>query len=269
MDNDLYSFALKNTLDEIRNLCPDLKNAFMFKEDGELTAADENTPQKTIVSIVDAFDGLLEKADTVGGIELIAIEGNKGGANVSHMNNHYLVTVTSENADRNYVNTTTHILVTTVLKLLEKISPAPLKNHPSETETRPEIPAIKTDEEPAEQPAEKPATVEPEQSTKPEALQEEPTASQFMVEDIGGLLVSADTVRLDKETLLQWQELYEDRNIEEVEIETFEGKSARCKIKPIKDSKQDGKGIVQIPQKIQRTLQIRKGELVKVKPILE
>lgn len=127
MDNDLYSFALKNTLDEIRNLCPDLKNAFMFKEDGELTAADENTPQKTIVSIVDAFDGLLEKADTVGGIELIAIEGSKGGANVSHMNNHYLVTVTSENADKNYVNTTTHILVTTVLKLLEKISPAPLK----------------------------------------------------------------------------------------------------------------------------------------------
>jgi len=127
MDNDLYSFALKNTLDEIRNLCPDLKNAFMFKEDGELTAADENTPQKTIVSIVDAFDGLLEKADTVGGIELIAIEGNKGGANVSHMNNHYLVTVTSENADKNYVNTTTHILITTVLKLLEKISPAPLK----------------------------------------------------------------------------------------------------------------------------------------------
>jgi len=36
MDNEVYSFALKNTLNEIQNICPDIKNSFMFKEDGEI-----------------------------------------------------------------------------------------------------------------------------------------------------------------------------------------------------------------------------------------
>jgi len=267
MDNELYSFALKSTLDEIRNLCPDIRNAFMFREDGEITAADENTPRKTIVKIVDSFDGLMEKAETMGGIDLITVEGSKGGVNVSRMNNHYLVMVTSQNADKNYLNTITHTLVKTVLKLLEKINPAPLNNNPSEPRNEHEILTVKKDEKPTER-AEKLAE-DSEQPIKPETVRPEPTANQFMVENIGGLLVAADTVRIDNETLLQWQELYEDRKIEEVEIETFEGKSTRCKIKPVKDSKQEGKGVVQIPQKIQRTLEIRKGELVKVKPVVD
>ncbi len=267
MDNELYSFALKSTLDEIRNLCPDIKNAFMFREDGEITAADESTPRKTIVKIVDSFDGLMEKAETMGGIELITVEGSKGGVNVSRMNNHYLVMVTSQNADKNYLNTITHTLVKTVLKLLEKINPAPLNNNPSEPRNEHEIRTVKKDEKPTEC-AEKLAE-DSEQPIKPETVRPEPTANQFMVENIGGLLVAADTVRIDNETLLQWQELYKDGKIEEVEIETFEGKSTRCKIKPVKDSKQEGKGVVQIPQKIQRMLEIRKGELVKVKPVVD
>jgi predicted regulator of Ras-like GTPase activity (Roadblock/LC7/MglB family) len=273
MDNELYSFALKNTLDEIRNLCPGVKNAFVFREDGELVAADEETPEKTVVHAVDGFDSLLEKAQTVGGIELITIEGEKGGVNVSSVNNHYVVTVTSEDADKNHVNTMTHVLVTTVLKLLEKISPAPLKNTPAEPEKTPEVPTIESNEKRAEelieQPTEKPSAQNVGQSSRIEVTHAEPMSNQFMVEDIGGLLVSADTVRIDKETLTRWEELCENYMIEEVEIETFEGKSARCKVKPIKDLKQEGKGVVQIPQKIQHALEIRKGELVKVKPLVE
>jgi aspartate carbamoyltransferase regulatory subunit len=69
--------------------------------------------------------------------------------------------------------------------------------------------------------------------------------------------------------LLQWQELYEGRKIEEVELETFCGQSTRVKVKPIKDSKFEGKGIVQMPEKIQNALEIRKGELIRVKPVIE
>jgi hypothetical protein len=167
----------------------------------------------------------------------------------------------------------THVLVTTVLKLLEKISPAPLKNTPAELEKTPEVPTIESNEkrteELIEQPTEKSSGENDEQSSRIEVTHAEPMSNQFMVEDIGGLLVSADTVRIDKETLTQWQELWENYVIEEVEIETFEGKSARCKVKPIKDLKQEGKGVVQIPQKIQHVLEIRKGELVKVKPLVE
>jgi hypothetical protein len=42
-----------------------------------------------------------------------------------------------------------------------------------------------------------------------------------------------------------------------------------CKVKPIKDSKYNGESKVQMPEKIQSTLEIKKGELVRAKPIVE
>jgi predicted regulator of Ras-like GTPase activity (Roadblock/LC7/MglB family) len=285
MDDELYSFALKNTLDEIRNLCPDITNAFMFKEDGEIIASDEITPQQSIVHIIDNFDSLLEKAETMGGIEQITIEGSKGGVNVSHMNDNYLVTITSQSADKNYVNMISRVLFTTVVRLLDKISPAPLKNNPTEPESElqteieknaetdeqnrnePEIKEAEPSEQRNNQPESKEAET-PTQATKLEATHAEPMANQFMVEDLQGLLVKADTVRVDEETMKQWQQLCDDQRIEEVEVETFTGQSMRCKIKPIKDQKMEGKGIVQMPQRIQQMLEIKKGELVKLKPII-
>lgn len=269
MDNNLYSFALKNTLDEIRNLCPQVSNAFVFTEDGEITAAYESTPEEKIVRVIDAFEDMIDNPETMGGIDTMTIEGSKGGVNVSHVGHHYFVTSTSENADKNYVNTLTRTIVTTVLKLLDKISPAPLKNNPAETGASPET--FIEHEESAEQPVPTPIVKEAEEPRpiRNEYARHEPTANQFMVENIEGLLVPADTVRVDRETLLQWQSLYEDQKIKEVEVETFPGQSTRCKIKPIKDSKQEGKGIIQMPQRIQQTLEVRKGELVKVKPIVE
>lgn len=104
---------------------------------------------------------------------------------------------------------------------------------------------------------------------EPEPLLPEPPVNQLIVENLGGLLVPSDTVRIDSAILSQWESLYQDIKIEEVEIETFGGKTVRCKVKPIKDSKYEGKGIIQIPEKLQITLEIKKGELVKAKPIIE
>jgi len=277
MDNEVYSFALKNTLNEIQKVCPDVKNAFVFKEDGEIVAGDENTAEETIVHAIDALDGMLEKGEATGGVENIVFEGNKGRLNVSHINDLYLVTVTSKGADANYVNTVTHVLVSTVLKLLEKINPAPLENNSGRLQAEPEDSITENSEEPAEEFVEEVETLEHEENVEPEAETEsrsesivpEALVNQFIVENIGGLLVSGDTVRIDNDILLQWKELYEDRKIEEAEIETFGGKSTRCKLKPVKDSKYEGKGIIQMPEKIQHALGIRKGELVRVKPVIE
>jgi hypothetical protein len=269
METDLRSFALKSALNEVRNLCPDISSAFMFAEDGEITASDESTPEKSMVRIINALDGLLEKAETMGGIELVTIEGSRGGASLSHLGNQYLVTVTSENADQS-VNMMTRSIVTTVLKLLEKISPAPLRTNPSETIVKPEE-SVGHEEELLEQPTEKPEMIENEHvetTGKPENTQSQLVANQFIVEDAQGMLVAADTVRVDRETLQQWEE-HENQKVEMVEVETFGGQSIRCKIKPVKDPKLEGKGIVQVPQKIQRLLDIKKGELVKVKPLVE
>jgi hypothetical protein len=67
----------------------------------------------------------------------------------------------------------------------------------------------------------------------------------------------------------KWNELYENKTIEEADIETFGGKTVRCKVKPIKDGKLEGQGKVQIPGKMQLVLDIKKGELIRVKPVAD
>jgi hypothetical protein len=273
MDNEIYSFALKNTLNEVQNICPDIKNSFIFNEDGEIIAGDENTPENTIVQVIDSFDGIVEKAESIGGVDNIALESSKGRVNVSCVNDLYLVTVTSKNADKNYVDTVTRVLIPTVLKLLERISSAPLKKDLPKPEMKPEFSKFKDKEKSIEESAQELTPEESKRPLEPEVKSEpvlpEPPVNQFIVENIGGLLVPADTIRIDNEILSQWQELYMDIKIEEVEIETFGGQATRCKVKPIKDSKYEGKGIIQMPEKIQTTLEIKKGELVRVKPVVE
>lgn len=127
MDSEIYSFALESALTEMGNACPDIKNSFMFNEDGEIVARDERTSDSVVTRVIDAFNSILEKVDAIGGVKGIALESSKGRVKVSCVNDLYLVTVTSREADMNYVNTVTRVLIPTVVKLLEKITPAPLK----------------------------------------------------------------------------------------------------------------------------------------------
>ncbi|MEM3578332.1 MAG: hypothetical protein QXX51_07820 [Candidatus Bathyarchaeia archaeon] len=281
MDSDVYSFALKSALDEIRNLCPDVTGAFVFKEDGEIVACDGALSDKVIVRVVDAFDGIFEKAGAIGGVNAITIDGLDGRVSVSRVNDIYMVIATSKKADANYVNTVTRVLIPTVLRLLDKICPAPLKSEKPLEEF-----SLKAEESPSTLLEEKSISgtaVEEEENVEAKevkggevgvelgskAFSAEPPVNQLIVENIGGLLVPSDTVRVDPAVLKQWGELYEGIEIREVDIETFGGKSVRCKVKPIKDSKYEGKGVIQVPEKVQSSLEIKKGELVRVKPVVE
>ncbi len=274
MENNVYAIALQNALDEMRNNCPDIQHAFIFKDTDEVIAGDAETPQKVIVRVLDAFNGIFNRAKAIGGIEAVTLKCGGGTVTLHSFGEHHLVMVTSAKADLNYINTLTRVLIPTVLKLLEKISPTPLKNKPSPQ--KPEPTAIPTptatveETEALEELAEEPAIEKPvEEELKMEIPSLETSATQLIVENIGGLLVPSDTVRIDSETLNQWEKMFEGKKIEYVEIETFDGKTTKCKVKPIKDSKYSGKGIVQIPEKMQLTLEIKKGELVRVKPIIE
>jgi hypothetical protein len=245
----------------------------MFRKDGEIVAGDEHTTNEVIGHVVDSFDGVLEKADAIGGIGSITIEGSEGRVDISCFNDFYMVTVTSKGANVNYVGTLTRVLVPTVLKIVEKISTAPLKNGQPPQEIESEIPMVRgTKQKKAENAGEmeKEEPKEPDQTElDSEPLVHQPTANQFMVENLGGLLVPSDTVRIDGQTLQQWEELYENKKIEQVQIETFDGKLTQCKVRPMNDPKYEGKGIVRMPEKIQGFLEIKKGELVRVKPVVD
>ena len=274
MDSEVYAFALKNTLDEMQKACPEIKNAFVLDQNHTIIARDENTTEETLSQAVEVLNDMFGKTDAIGGVDDLTIEGINGRMNVSRMDEIFLVTVTSRKANLNYVNTVTHVLVPTVLKLVEKLNHGPLKNNLTESEQKLETePENSTIEQAAELGQEEEEKAEEQAETPHEESMEKivakPPANQFIVEDMKGLLSPSDTVRIDDSVIEKWNELYEDKTIEEADVETFGGKSVRCKVKPIKNEKLEGQGKVQIPGKMQLVLDIKEGELVRVKPVME
>jgi hypothetical protein len=290
MSNQVYTSALKSTLQEIQNACPEVTSNFIFK-DGKILAKGQNTKEENAAQTIDAFNDITERAETIGGLEAVTIQGSNGRVNIAAMNDFHLTTVSSKEADEKYVNTLTRVLIPIVIKLVEEIQPASADN---ETITNNDD-AFKTVEpEPADIAAEEivdvPAEFEYTENAQPEELEEEtsipepeeveleindepllpePPVTQLMVENLGGLLVPSDTVRVGKDVIAQWNELYSDKKISEVEVEALNGKTTRCKFKHIKKSKDSGKGIIKMPEKIQLTLETASGELVTVKPVVE
>ncbi|MEM3666766.1 MAG: hypothetical protein QW222_06775, partial [Candidatus Bathyarchaeia archaeon] len=240
----------------------------IFTEEDKFAVGDEGTPEKNVEKAVEALNGILDKAGAIGGVKSITLEADGGRLNFSRVNDFYLVMVASKNADANYINTVVRVLVPTVISLLKKIYPTPLKSPTLPAETAPKTQIATETETPRVEIPTEAVEEKPKEVVKPEPLLPEPPVNQLIVENLGGLMLSSETVRIDSQILSKWEKLYEGKRIEDVAIETFNGKTVRCKVKPIKDQKYEGKGLIQIPDKIQQTLEIKKGELVKAKPIV-
>jgi len=277
MSNELCAFALKTTLNEIKNVCPDLSHSLIFDKDANILATDEDTSQENATQAAYALNALIGKAEVIGGIDSTTFETAEGRVSLICTPTLRIATVASSRSEERFVTALHRVLVPTVLELAEKIS-----QKSSEEISQESLPnnftvaeeTITTEEteqsnESAvqEQPAEETIPIEDELSAEPSYP--EPMATQFMIENVGGLLVSTDTVQIDNAAILQWNETYEDKKITEVEIETLSGQTTRCKFKPIKDTKHNGKGVIRIPKKVQLALQACEGELVTVKPVLE
>jgi hypothetical protein len=276
MSTDLQTFALKNALAEIKNTCPDVSNTFIFKDNGDLLASDEDTDEETATRAAETLQSFSKKTGPIGGFESALFYNPTNQMNIFRINDYYLTIISSESPDRRDSANIARILIPTVLRLADKIrssTPEYIKiGKPEVAEEKPphakkadgeltseETKAVET--EPLDEP------LEPE--FDPDSFFPDPPVNQFMVENVGGLLAAPDTVRIDNAVAQQWKDLYGEKAINEVDVETLNGQTIRCKFKPIKDSKHDGKGIIQLPQKIQQLLQTSKGELVMVKPAIK
>jgi hypothetical protein len=265
---EAYATALQTIITEFKSISPEITNAFIFKKDGEILAVNETTIEDQTKNLIIAFNNIDQQAETIGDVENFTIQGANSQLDITSMNNLYLATVSSRAADQKIVKTLTHVLVPTFVKLVDQIVSELSENGVPKT--------IKAEEKPIEEmvlPVEDPELKEPiSQSPLSFSSQQflpEPPVNQFMVEKIGGLLVPADTVRIDSEVLSKWNDLYGGKKITTVNIETLEGKTTTCKFKPMKEAKCNVKGIIQIPEKILQTLQTSKGKLVMVKPVIE
>lgn len=223
MNNDPYAVALKNALTEIKNICPDVSHSFIFAKDGAIVARVSETDEETTEKTIRSFQSVAEKADSIGSLKAFYVNGKKGKVILSGVNGMYLALAASENADTTYLHSVARVIIPTVLKLLETITP-----------------------------------------TSPTPLQSEPS-KQLIVDTLSGFFVG-DSVQIDTELLEEWAKLSNQKSISEVEIESVDGEATQCKVKEINDSKLKGKGMIRIPEKVCKTLEVKKGELVKVKP---
>ena len=127
MNDEVYAFALKSTLNEIQYACPDVTSNFIFK-DCKLVATDETTEEETATKTMDAFNDIVERADIIGDVENITIQTAKGKVTIATINKLQLATVSSKEVDEKYVNTLTRTLIPTVIRLVDEIQPASTDN---------------------------------------------------------------------------------------------------------------------------------------------
>ena len=271
MNHDLTAFVLQNALVEIKNTCPEVSNTFIFADNALIVARDEDTDEETAIRAAESFNTLSKSAGTVGGLESVIFYGNNDQMHIFSMGDLNLAMVTSKENDELQSSTVlARILIPTVLKLTEKIALS-YKEESISLEKPAVLDETIHDEEEPELQADEAVEVEAEpfeEENESQLLLPDAPVTQFIVETLSGLLVASDTVRIDGAVIQQWKDLFGDKPITEVDLETLNGQTTRCKFKPMKKAKKEGKGTIQIPQKIQETLQTSKGELIMVKPAI-
>jgi predicted regulator of Ras-like GTPase activity (Roadblock/LC7/MglB family) len=135
MNEEVYAIAMKSALTEIQDACKDIKWAFIItKDDTIISGKDDKTINAEITKAAGSFQNLKEKAEAIDGLDRLLVDGSKGKAQVSSIDDIYLVSGTSRQADMAHIRSITNVVFPTILRVLENISgsigkagPAPLK----------------------------------------------------------------------------------------------------------------------------------------------
>lgn len=265
-----YHEALQTIIGQFKNITPEITSTFIFNKNNEIIATSNATEDQTKI-IITNFSSINQQAESIGGVKNFTIQGANSQLNITSMNNLYLATVSSRAADKKTVKALTHVLVPTVVKLVDQLASEDSENQPLESSQTTQ-PQDSDTEEAATLPVEETEPIlkpEPEEplTFTPEMLLPQAPVNQFMVEKLQGFLIPVDTVRIDGEVIAKWKELFEGKDITKVNIETLEGKTTICKFKPI--AKYNAKGIIQMPERMLLILHTGMGKLVMVKPVIE
>jgi hypothetical protein len=141
-----------------------------------------------------------------------------------------------------------------------------MASKPEDTAAMPELSAVKITKDLVEESKEKSKKERPEETEVVRHGEvgksiKRTSSNDFAIESPGILYAQwSSTVLIRKETLRNWGK------VKKVDVETSKGKKLTCKVYPIEDLET---GIVQIPDKIQLTLGVKKGSVVKVKPAVK
>ena len=218
----VYSLALKTTINEIRNISPEISCAFVFKPD-EIIAYDDNSNPETVQSTLQVFNEMTNSLDSVGGLDNMVIQGSNGRVSFMQcVNGFYLATVSSNMINEKTLYMLNRVLVPAVIKIVSEITPQGDAQIDLET-IQPEV-----EESTQEQPVESvnSESVEMQEQESLELVLTKPPVHQFMAEKSTGIFQS-DTVRVDGDVVAGWNKLFEGKMIDHVIIETLKFKIIR------------------------------------------
>jgi predicted regulator of Ras-like GTPase activity (Roadblock/LC7/MglB family) len=263
LTEETRSFALETALNEIRNACPDVQASFLLDKEANIVARDEETSEAAIEQMHELLDVMLEKTSVIGGLDELVIEGSKSNIHLSSIEDMYLTLVAPKKANIENLQTIPRVLIPTVIKVLDNLPTSPRRPLPKTPFTKPETVEI---EEPDEDDDEVDNDVLEDEVVDHE--NEVDSSTQLIVESYSGLWVRGDTVQINRQVTDTWEDALHGKEVELVEVETFNGRSGKFKVKMLEDSKMEGR-IIRIPEKGCQTLKVKKGELVRVKPVTE
>ncbi len=122
MNEEVYNIALRNALSGIKNSITDLNWSFILTNDGTVVTSDDNPVDPNMTKAASSLQSLAEKANVIGGLDNILINGEKSKVYVSSVNDMYLVAGLDKNADLVYFRTITSAVLPTVLKVLDSVT---------------------------------------------------------------------------------------------------------------------------------------------------
>lgn len=273
--------ALETTLNEIRTAYPEVSNLLVLDAESQVIAKDHTADAELASQIALSFKKISKKAAIMGGIDSLTF---KGACQTIFYDRHediYLTTVAASQLSQKEITRITNILFPSTLKVIQEVASLKDENKdPLKTiETlQPKILDLQTTKTLTAVPA--PSLTPKAELPKPDAVPEtisKPAAEvpevKFKVENISGFsLVSAsnDSVWLDRALIGEWRERYGANSVEEVIVTGVDAKKqVRCRFEGIKNSKFDGLGIIQISNRVQAKLGVKKGSTVTVKPVIK
>jgi hypothetical protein len=276
MTTEACMLALKSTLEEIKNVCPEVSNTFIFRQDQTILSQDVNPKEATLAEdAVKTFTALNARAKgAAGNLSSATFLGANSQVKVVRVNKLYFAVVAKRSADERTLSLIARVLAPAILKTVQIAQPELAGTEPENSAVEDQEILVSDESDATENSGKPEAAVEEASQAQGnnEPILPDAPVTQFMVETLhtNRLMGTADYVRIDSQTIENWKGLFGKKKIDEVQVEdTRTGKRQRFKFKPLKDEKLEGKGIIQIPEKAQAALKTKKGALVMVKPVIE
>ena len=284
MSTQICLLALNSAMNEVRSVYPSIRSIFMFRPDGQILACDRDTSKITLNNAIAAFEVLIKRSAAHGGVNSASFIGTSRRIVFNRLGSFYLAMVVSNEFDELVLKSISGMVIPTVMRVLDVVHPAFIAEQSgSPTSLDYALRSVEAVNTQSELSAEIVQAVEAvktvvsyEKTSCPKTIDgivlPQAPVVQFMVENVRGitrLLGSQDIVYLDSSVIATWQSLYQKLKIEMVVVEeTKTGKKKFFNFKSLKDSKLEGKGVIQMSEKVQRSLGTQKGALVTVKPFI-